>query len=280
MRRSWVLWLFAFLITVVSAVYQRRTGPTYPVGGRAEIGGAVIRYELARSHSTASDCSVAIETRDPSIGGALIWKRHKTSDAWRRVPMTFRDGDLRAGLPHQPPAGKLDYSVELSTSAARATLPASGPIVIRFRGDVPNPILVVHVLGIFGAMLVSTRAGLEALAGRPALKQYTLWTVGFLLIGGMILGPVVQKYAFDAFWTGWPFGHDLTDNKTAVAFLAWLLAWAALGRAKNPRRWMAGAAMVTLAAFLIPHSVLGSELDYSKMPAPGNRLTAPATPPA
>ena len=66
------------------------------------------------------------------------------------------------------------------------------------------------------------------------------------------------------------YGKDVrrpSDNKTAVAFLAWLLAWAALGRAKNPRRWMAGAAIVTLAAFLIPHSVLGSELDYSKMPA-------------
>jgi hypothetical protein len=42
----------------------------------------------------------------------------------------------------------------------------------------------------------------------------------------------------------------------------------ALGRAKNPRRWMVGAALVTFAVFLIPHSVLGSELDYSKTPAP------------
>jgi hypothetical protein len=65
MKRSWVLWLFAFLITAVSAVYQRRTGPTYPVAGRADVGGAVIRYELARSHSSASDYSVRIETRDP-----------------------------------------------------------------------------------------------------------------------------------------------------------------------------------------------------------------------
>ncbi|MBI4877207.1 MAG: hypothetical protein HY822_21445, partial [Acidobacteria bacterium] len=94
----------------------------------------------------------------------------------------------------------------------------------------------------------------------------TLWTVGFLLVGGMILGPVVQKYAFDAFWTGWPFGHDLTDNKTAVAFVAWVGAWVASARSRNPRRWMVFAALVTLAVFLIPHSVLGSELDYSKMP--------------
>lgn len=269
MKRSWVLWLLAFLITAGSAVYQRRTGPTYPVRGRADFGGAVIAYELARSHSSASDCGVRIETRDPAIEGDLIWKRRKTNDAWRRVPMTWRDGALLAGLPHQPPAGKLDYVIELRKGGERVALPASGPIVIRFKKDVPAPVLVVHVLGIFGAMLLSTRAGLEALAGRPALRQYTLWTAGFLLVGGMILGPVVQKYAFDAFWTGWPFGHDLTDNKTAVAFLAWLAAWAALNRSRNPRRWMVAAAVVTFVVFLIPHSVLGSELDYSKTPDGG-----------
>ncbi len=43
-----------------------------------------------------------------------------------------------------------------------------------------------------------------------------------LVLGGFLLGPIVQKYAFGAFWTGWPFGEDLTDNKTAVAVLAWL----------------------------------------------------------
>jgi hypothetical protein len=40
----------------------------------------------------------------------------------------------------------------------------------------------------------------------------------------MILGPVVQYYAFGEFWTGVPFGWDLTDNKTLVAVIFWALA--------------------------------------------------------
>lgn len=268
MRRSWVLWLIAFLLTAGSAVYQRRTGPTYPVRGSAAIEGQALSYNLLRSHSTSADCPVRIDGAGPTVEGVLVWKRHKTRDAWRRIPMS-RDGRaLAAALPRQPAAGKLEYSVELRRGDATLALPPGGPIVIRYKDDVPAPVLVLHVIGIFGAMLVSTRAGLEALAGRPALRAYTLWTVGFLLVGGMILGPVVQKYAFDAFWTGWPFGHDLTDNKTAVAFLAWLGAWAALGRSPNPRRWIIFAAILTMAIFLIPHSLLGSELDYSKMPDP------------
>ena len=86
--------------------------------------------------------------------------------------------------------------------------------------------------------------------------------MGVLAVGGMILGPVVQKFAFDAYWTGWPFGHDLTDNKTLVAIIAWAAAAVATRRGKNPKPWAIGAATVTLAVFMIPHSVLGSELDY------------------
>jgi hypothetical protein len=81
----------------------------------------------------------------------------------------------------------------------------------------------------------------------------------------MILGPVVQKYAFDAYWTGWPFGTDLTDNKIAVAILSWIAAAVALKKSTNPKRWILAASLITLVVFLIPHSLLGSELDYSKM---------------
>ena len=40
----------------------------------------------------------------------------------------------------------------------------------------------------------------------------------------MILGPIVQYYAFGDLWTGIPFGWDLTDNKTLIALIFWILA--------------------------------------------------------
>ena len=48
---------------------------------------------------------------------------------------------------------------------------------------------------------------------RQWLLQGDFATLG---LGGMILGPIVQKYAFGAYWTGIPFGHDLTDAKNLV----------------------------------------------------------------
>jgi FtsH-binding integral membrane protein len=181
--------------------------------------------------------------------------------------MVFKDGEVLATLPHQPPAGKLDYSVVLRSDRDSAVLPREGGVVIRFKGDVPLWILIPHVIVIFGAMLLSTRTGLEYFRTPENLQGLAVWTLGFTVVGGLVLGPLVQWYAFGAFWTGWPFGHDLTDNKTLLAAIGWGVAVLAIRRSRRPAAWAFGAALLMLVVFLIPHSVLGSELDYRALDA-------------
>ncbi|HCA79241.1 MAG TPA: hypothetical protein DEP53_05850 [Bacteroidetes bacterium] len=275
MNRSVLFWVLAAVITIASAVYQRMTGPTYPVAGSAELNEHAISYKLNRSHPGPTNAPVEIKTDDQSISGMLYWKRFNTGDPWTEVPMAFSEGMLKGELPNQPPAGKLMYRVELQKGEKQMSVPAGDPIVIRFRGDVPIFVLIPHVLAMFIAMLFSIRAGLEYFSKEPKLKKLIYWTLGVLFVGGFILGPLMQWYSFNAWWTGWPFGTDLTDNKTAVAFLAWVIAAVALTRAKHPERWALGACMITFVVYMIPHSVLGSELDYSKLDKQTRQVGSP-----
>ena len=133
-------------------------------------------------------------------------------------------------------------------------------MVIRFRGDVPAWALIPHVLMMILTIIWSTATIIFALANIPSFKKHMGVTIIFLLIGGFILGPLVQKFSFGQFWTGWPLGDDLTDNKTLFALVAFLVAW--FLRNKSYARWLAIlAALVMLAVYLIPHSMGGSELD-------------------
>jgi hypothetical protein len=259
MSKNAKLWLLALAITLSSAVYQRLTGPTHPLRGSTKVGGELVKYRLIRSHGGEGDAVVRVEV-PPGVTGTLAWKRFKTSDEWSYAAME-RDGEALTGrLPHQPPAGKLMYRVILTSGPERVTLGGS-PVVIRFKGGVPLPVLVVHIIAMFAGMLVSARAGLERWSPSPNYRPYVLWTLALIGVGGLILGPIVQKYAFGAYWTGWPLGTDLTDNKTAVAWLAWVAAWLMLKRG-GAGWWVFGAAAVTLAVYLIPHSLFGSELKY------------------
>lgn len=263
--KNTLLWILALVITVGSALYQKMTGPTYPVKGEIQLNNQLVNYKLFTSHGGDEDHLVKIAVPSDSIKGTLFWKRYKTSDEYTVVEMTNINDTLSAVLPHQPPAGKLQYYIKLNENSADVEIKKAEPIIIRFKGAVPTWILRIHVITIFGAMLLSTRTGFEAFRKERPLKNYTYWTLGFLIVGGLIFGPIVQKYAFGAYWTGFPFGTDLTDNKTLIAFIGWLFAFAAVLKGKKEKLFVLFAAVLMFIIFIIPHSMMGSELDYNKL---------------
>ena len=263
MGRRTTLWIIAFIITIATAYYQRVTGPTYPVMEKTTIDGSSISGVFDRSHDGDGNHLVEIKVADTNVIGNLYWKRYKTNDDWNIILMKREDDKLSASLPHQPPAGKLLYNVVLQSGNSDITIP-SEPVVIRFKGAVPLYFLIPHVIFMFVAMLLTARTGLEIFNKEPKYFKLTVYTLVVLFIGGLILGPIVQKYAFGEFWTGVPFGIDLTDNKTLIAFIGWLIAFIAVQRNRNPKFWVIFAAILMFVIFLIPHSVLGSELDYNK----------------
>lgn len=264
MARSIILWTLAVLITIGAGVYQRRTGPTYPLEGKIDFGGKEISYYFERAHPGPTNYPLSVAINDSNIKATLEWRYYKGDENWMELPMKYSGGVISAELPNQPPAGKLEYRIYISTDTLSAFLPENRPVVVRFRGEVPLIVIILHIVAMFAGMLVSTRAGLEVITGDKNLMKYAKWTIIFLSIGGFILGPMMQWYSFGELWTGWPLGNDLTDNKTAVAILGWLFTVFALKKFKYPRRVVFAAAVLTLIVYLIPHSVLGSELDYSK----------------
>ncbi len=258
-----LLWILAFFITISLAIYQRKTGPTYPVDGSVELQGHTISYNFTRSHGGAGDQEVSIFVSGDGLDHAeLQYRRYRSSDDFVRVEMLHAGENYTAFLPHQPPAGKLEYQVRVSIEGESRIIPER-PVVTRFKGAVPSGVLVPHVFMMFAAVLLSVRIGLGLFA-REDVRWLVYVTLFFLFLGGLILGPLVQKYAFGELWTGVPFGWDLTDNKTLLAFLAWMPALYLIRREKKYRIATAFAVLVMLAVYLVPHSVWGSEFDYEK----------------
>ena len=265
MKHSILLWIVAFLLTVVAAYVQRVTGPTYPLSGVVHFNEVTVEYSLPRSHGGTSDASIEIATDDPAVRGFVEWKRFKTDDGWERTSLSRKNGMLVAELPLQPMAAKVQYRVALFRGNEVAVIPVEDALVMRFKGSVPLPILIPHILSMFAAMLLAARAGLEYFSKELNLKALTYWTIGLLVLGGFVLGPIVQRYAFGTWWTGWPLGSDLTDNKTGVALLVWIAVALTIRKVQKPQSWALAAAVITFVVFLIPHSLFGSELDYKTL---------------
>jgi hypothetical protein len=268
-RTSAIFWILAVVITISAALYQNAVGPRRPVRGSVHIGDETIRYRLSQTHGSISDHEVALSVSDSSVTGIIEYRRYRMKEPWSVASMTYRDGRLAGWLPAQPIAGILEYRVLLQPAEGDppVSIPPEGFAAVRFRDHVPASILATHVVLMFLGMLIANRAGLEALRRGSDPRRLAVWATALLGVGGLALGPVVQWYSFGEAWTGFPVGSDLTDNKTAIVLLLWLAALF-IGRRSltAARRLIIAAAVATLVIFSIPHSLLGTELDYSSLP--------------
>jgi hypothetical protein len=274
-----LLWFAAAALTIACFVFQNRTGPTYPLEGTFETGKGPVGFKFLRSEEIGTGLSIML--RDPvpaGVAAKVRFRRFKSNDAWSETPMqpgVFRVSHrgsveeisgVGATLPSlKERAGKYEYYVIVDGGAGSRSVTGERAIYARYKAPVPRAVLLVHILIVFLSMTLALRTGLEALRGGETRRL--VWaTVASLVAGAFVMGPVVQKYAFGVWWSGVPFGWDWTDNKVLVELAAWLLA-AGLGASSRHARWARAAVIfatvVTLAIYFIPHSIFGSEFDYT-----------------
>jgi hypothetical protein len=253
-------WILAILITLVAVIYQRKTGSTYDKNVQTIIDGREYEFSLVRSHGGKTDCPIELQIPDEQVTGEIQYRKYPTDKKWNTIAMERHNDILSGSLPNLPPAGKYEYKVILKKGDHSFPLNNGESVIIRFKGDVPAGILVPHIILMFLAMLMSNLAGIMALLKNPKFRYFTRFTFWTLLAGGLIFGPWVQWYAFGEAWAGVPFAWDLTDNKTLIAFLFWLLAFM-MNRKKEKPAYTIVAAAIMLVIFSIPHSMYGSQMD-------------------
>ena len=276
MLRSILFWILAVIITIGCLSYQDKTGPTYPLEDDIEVFGNVVHFKFLRSETIGTDLQIMLKDPIPSgVSGFVKYRRYKSHDEWSTVQMEPGNFESKARmkvesvkgtgvkLPSlQERAGKYEYFVFI-TNADEESVSVTGdkPIYARYKSEIPDWALVIHILTIFISMAIAIRTVLEAIVNGKF--KWMIWaSIISLLVGGFVFGPIVQWYAFGVLWSGIPFGHDWTDNKVVFELIFWFIA-AYMNRGNRRNRgsvYFAGIA--TLLVYFIPHSIFGSEYNY------------------
>jgi hypothetical protein len=251
MKKNIFYWLIAVLLTIGASVYQRVTGPTNPKKAEITINGKDYKLKFPRSASL-SNRTMTLNIEDKSVEATLYYKTHNTDESF--CPIAFEKNDkglLTALLPEKQRLDKIDYYVTINSD----TLFANEPLVIRYKDDVPATWLILHIILMFASMLFAAYGFVICIANRAdKIKRYLNLTTLTLFVGGFVFGFIVQKYAFGVCWSGFPFGTDITDNKTLIALIALLIALPF--RNKSYFRYVAMASFIAMfAVFCIPHSI-------------------------
>lgn len=259
-RKGW-FWVLAVAITLLAIFFQRQTGPTYPKKISFEVDTVSAVVKLPRSGEVNNGIKIAIPAVSLDYTVKLYYRPYPSNADWSELLFWPEDDNIITYLPEiEQRAAKIEYYLAIEDGNEVTPLPEE-PIVLRYKGSVPAWALIPHIILIFVGLIFSNLAGVMALFNHNRFKFWAVAALLLILVGGLIFGPIVQKFAFGEYWTGFPFGKDLTDNKTLIMFIVWLVAVAV--NWKRPNRWVTiTAAVIAIAIYCIPHSLRGSEFNY------------------
>lgn len=258
LKKRYVIWIISIFISLIIFIYQRYSGPTYPVNGKVLFQGKYVRYKFPRSCTiNEKKCLLRFYSE---VDGYVLYKRYKIDEPYSRIEFVKKDGQSYAILPDDfPAAGKIVYDVFINSEPQIKI--NSSSIVLRFKNSVPLFILIMHIIFMFLFMIFSTYIFVSNNVITLDKKIFYINYI-FLIIGGFIYGALLQKYAFGQYWTGFPFGFDLTDNKTLIIFLFWSYSLYKLIKGVEVKRAINISYILTIIVYLIPHSLFGSEYRY------------------
>jgi len=248
-----------------------------------EKSGIIIDHYTVPKKEGEGDAQIPVKV----IGANKVKLFYKIEEReFRSVDMTPREGEsdvFVASIPHHKKGTKAWYYIEAQKQIDGTKLTASlpdrnstnfDPILLKFEGAVPPYIIFSHVFSNFAAIFFSVLAVWKAVdlkKGKSTLKRsvvFSLLTFIFLFLGFFVIGCALNYFAFGALWEAFPFGSDVTDSKSQIVLLSWLVTLflvkgTILG--KNPSKNSVSektystmviiSFVVTVVMYLIPHSL-------------------------
>jgi hypothetical protein len=250
-------WALALVLSLAGLFAQRLLSDELPLDLLVDWQGRQVTAALARVHVGPGGQRLSIQGVDADWTGVLIWRPTGHEGDFTRTPLRNLGSMITGEIAAHTPGTRVEYRLELETPAGLLRLPAHGTVMTRFRGAAPLWVSLPHIVLIALALLLALRAGFEALALGEHALSFAVGALLTFLCGGLLFGPLMKHYAYGLLWTGPPVGLDSTDTKTLLVVIAWLLPLLLRARGRRARRWIVIAALLSLAAFLIPHSSFG-----------------------
>jgi hypothetical protein len=261
----------ALALTILLLGVARRISTRHPADYSVEAGGITLSHRTV-TEDFGDGPKINIEATSTEgltsvVYYSLIEGGPYTTDSLSRMPDGFS-----VTLPVLEKGNRWYYHIKVSQAEKEiAKFPPGPDQFIKFKGHVPAYILIPHIFCMFATIffgLLTVFTSISVVRGKAVIRQsvrYLLWTVIFAFIGGFPLGYIVAYLAFGQGWGGIPIGWDITDNKTVILFLFWLVTLILTrGGLKGDRMAISKKAymslaitsfIVTVLAFIIPHSI-------------------------
>jgi len=269
--------IVAILITLAILSVTRRLSTRRPRDIHAALDGVEVYHRTVTEQVGPGRPSVKVKV-SPAEGVVCSIEIRRGAEGKSTVQMESDGrGNWRADLPEWEKGKKIGYAVLVQSADGtlwRIPEEKQKYFIVKYKGRVSNFVLASHIAFMFGSfffMVLSLFGAIRILKGiedKRITVNLVRWVLFLTFVGGWPLGWILNYQAFGILWEGFPFGYDVTDNKTQIMFIFWivtsLLAAGSVfrGDERTDKLGARGFALaviisvlVSIGVFLVPHSL-------------------------
>lgn len=268
---TFVRFAVALVLTIVLLGIAKKTSTRHSTEYSHKIGDIDVIHKTV-TEDFGEGPVLKLETAYPESLTAIAYYGAAAGGPYETDTLTQTPEGLITILPVLPKGKEWFYHIDVFRNGEKeAVFPPQGDQFIKFKGHVPPYVIVPHIFFMFATVffaLMTVFTAFSATKGTGEIKKsvrYLLWTVVFVFIGGFPLGFWVAYMAFGQGWGGIPIGWDITDNKTVIIFLFWLVTFILARKGLKGKEMAVSngvylaltliSLVVTLALFMVPHSI-------------------------
>ena len=270
--------IIGIILTVALLGLSRRLSMRRPHDLSVEGDGFRVEHRTVTEQVGPGNPEVVVHVKGERALEPIVRYRVGSDGGIETVAMTGNGAGIRrAELPGYDKGTKIHYAIELlddGNTVARIPENGESSLYIRYKGEVSSVVLILHIIFMFASfyfMIQALWSAVGVLAGRSwkgEAVRHAIWVLLSSFIGGWPLGFILNYQAFGVVWEGFPFGYDITDNKTQIMFVFWLVSMLLVrgsltGKGEErdvlgPRGFAAAVIVsfvVSLLLFIVPHSL-------------------------
>ena len=272
--------LVGILITLLIFVVARRISKNRPAEVEWTGGGVKITHMTVYEQVGLGQPEIILQVKPPAEIDAAVLYRTSGEEAFDTVGMSeISEGIWAARLPGKEKGSRIEYGfiisqTEIAEAGIATATSITGYYLIKYKGEVSVTVLILHILCMFAAFffIIEAILGAFAMLFMGEEKEFTVtqtrWVLLFTFLGGVPLGFVLNRQRFGPIWEAFPFGIDITDNKTQLIIIFWIIiaamSWKSFA-CRRTGRDLAGpgvfatavivASVLSLILYLVPHSL-------------------------
>jgi hypothetical protein len=273
--------LAGILITLLLFVVARRMSMNRPLEVSWTYDDSRISHMTVFEQVGPGQPEIILHVKPPTEIDALVLYRTPGEEEFKPAVMSeISKGVWSARLPAGDKGDRLEYGFRIPQTnvheegGSSTVTSETGYYLIKYKGEVSGTVLVLHILCMFAAFFFIVEAILGAFTmlfmgeEREFTIAQTRWVLLFSFLGGVPLGFVLNGQRFGPIWEAFPFGTDITDNKTQLIIIFWIIiaamSWKSFA-CRRTGRDAAGsgvfataviiASVLSLVLYLVPHSL-------------------------